>query len=208
MIQRCHKLCNAAQRCTTWSSNVILSPTLHRCTWAPGALTHCVLVTPYGDISLVCSLTMKHTRVVSLNARGETRGAFSWHHSSVSLSMNIEPSVPAFITHANLKCREYIPLCDQICMYFHENVVMSYTEIIILGLRKNTPTVKVRGETGCIPACADVKSRVLCYWYKLVNISDNSRICKVMYDLMLKMYVVGSCKHHWIDLIKTTLDRL
>ena len=41
-----------------------------------------------------------------------------------------------------------------------------------------------------------------------MNISDNSRICKVMYDLMLKMYVDGSYKHHWIDLIKTTLDNL
>ena len=29
-----------------------------------------------------------------------------------------------------------------------------------------------------------------------------------MYDLMLKMYVDGSYKHHWIDFIKTTLDNL
>ena len=41
-----------------------------------------------------------------------------------------------------------------------------------------------------------------------MNISDNSRICKVVYDLMLKMYVDGSYKHHWIDFIKTTLDNL
>ena len=68
--------------------------------------------------------------------------------------------------------------------------------------------MNVRGETGCIPASVDGKSRVLCYWYKLVNISDNSRICKVMYDLMLKMYVDGSYKHQWIDFINTTLDNL
>ena len=85
-------------------------------------------------------------------------------------------------------------LCDQLQLCFLK---------IILGLRQNTPTVKVCGETS-----VDVKSRVLCYWYKLVNISDNSRICKVMYDLMLKMYVDGSYKHHWIDFIKTTLDNL
>ena len=90
-------------------------------------------------------------------------------------------------------------LCDQLQLRFLK---------MILGLRKITATLKVRSETGGIPASVDVKSRVLCYWYKLVNISDNSRICKVMYDLMLKMYVDGFYKHHWIDFIKTTLDNL
>ena len=90
-------------------------------------------------------------------------------------------------------------LCDQLLLRFLQ---------MILGLRKNTPTVKVRGETGCIPASVDAKFRVLCYWYKLVNISDNSRICKVIYDLMLKMYVDGSLRHHWIGFIKTPLDNL
>ena len=28
--------------------------------------------------------------------------------------MNTQPSVPAFITHANLKCKKYIHLCDEI----------------------------------------------------------------------------------------------
>ena len=34
----------------------------------------------------------------------------------VSLSINTQPSVPAFITHANLKCKKYIHLCDEICL--------------------------------------------------------------------------------------------
>ena len=40
----------------------------------------------------------------------------------VSLSMNTQPSVPAFITHANLKCKKYIHLCDEICIWFHLKV--------------------------------------------------------------------------------------
>ena len=36
----------------------------------------------------------------------------------------------------------------------------------------------------------------------------HSRLCKVMYDLMLKMYADGSYKYYWIDFIKTTLDNL
>ena len=42
--------------------------------------------------------------------------------SCVSLSMNTQPSVPAFITHANLKCKKYIHLCDEICVWFHLKV--------------------------------------------------------------------------------------
>ena len=40
----------------------------------------------------------------------------------VSLSMNTQPSVPAFIIHANLKCKKYIHLCDEICICFHFKV--------------------------------------------------------------------------------------
>ena len=32
--------------------------------------------------------------------------------------MNTQPCVPAFITHANLKCKKYIDLCDEICVWF------------------------------------------------------------------------------------------
>ena len=39
----------------------------------------------------------------------------------VSLSMNTQPSVPAFITHANLKCEKYIHLCDEICLVSFES---------------------------------------------------------------------------------------
>ena len=58
--------------------------------------------------------------------------------------------------------------------------------------------MKVRVEAGYIPSGVDAQSRALCYWYKLVDMSDNSRICTVMHDLMHKIYVDGSCKHHWI----------
>ena len=35
--------------------------------------------------------------------------------------MNTQPSVPAFITHANLKCKKYIHLCDEICLVSFES---------------------------------------------------------------------------------------
>ena len=36
-----------------------------------------------------------------------------------SLSISTQPNVPTFITHANLKCKKYIHLCDEICVWFH-----------------------------------------------------------------------------------------
>ena len=41
-----------------------------------------------------------HESGVTKCTTGEAWSAFSWHHSSVSLSMNTQPSNPAFITHA------------------------------------------------------------------------------------------------------------
>ena len=64
-----------------------------------------------------------HESGVTKCTTGEAWSAFSWHHSSVfHLSMNTQPSVPAFITHANLKCKKYIHLCDEICVWFHLEV--------------------------------------------------------------------------------------
>ena len=33
-----------------------------------------------------------------------------------------QPSVPAFITHAHLKFKKYIHLCDEICVWLHLKV--------------------------------------------------------------------------------------
>ena len=43
--------------------------------------------------------------------------------------MNTQPSVPAFITHANLKCKKYIHLCDEICVWFHLKVGNSFCSL-------------------------------------------------------------------------------
>ena len=63
-----------------------------------------------------------HESGVTKCTTGEAWSAFSWHHSSVSLSMNTQPCVPAFITHANLKYKKYIHLCNLKYVWFHLKV--------------------------------------------------------------------------------------
>ena len=72
---------------------------------------------------VVCSLRMKHTRVVSLNARQAKPGVHLVDTTRVCFIVNEHTtSVPVFITHAKLKCEKYIHLCDGICVWFHLKV--------------------------------------------------------------------------------------
>ena len=100
---------------------------------------------------------MKHTRVVSLNARQAKPGVhFIDTTRCVSLSMNTQPSVPAFITHANLKCKKYIHLCDEIYVWFHlkvGNLFCSFYQVDWWNLMKQSVTVGAQllwsGRYGC-----------------------------------------------------------
>ena len=55
----------------------------------------------------LCSFTMKHTRVVSLNARQAKPGVHLVHTTRVCFIVNehTRPRVPASITHANLNAK-------------------------------------------------------------------------------------------------------
>lgn len=79
---------------------------------------------------------------------------------------------------------------------------------LIMGLKKRTPTVMVRGETGCCPISVDINCRVLNYWFKLANCDNNNRIAKIMYDHMLALYNLGDYVYPWLEFVKTTLSKL
>ena len=78
----------------------------------------------------------------------------------VSLSMNTQPSVPAFITHANSKCKKYIQFCDEICVWFHLKVgnwFCSLYQVDWRNLMKQSVTVGAQllwgGRYGCNNGC-------------------------------------------------------
>ena len=70
--------------------------------------------------------------------------------------MNTQPSVPAFITHANSKCKKYIHLCDEICVWCHlkfGNQFCSLYPVDWRNLMKQSVTVGAQllwgGRYGC-----------------------------------------------------------
>ena len=56
------------------------------------------------------------------------------------MSMNTQPSVPAFITHVNLKCKKYIHLCEEICLVSFESWEL-ILQFVSSGLTKLYETI-------------------------------------------------------------------
>ena len=69
--------------------------------------------------------------------------------------MNTQPSVPALITHANLKCKKYIHLCDEICLASFESweFILQFYQVDWWNLMKQSVTVGAQllwsGRYGC-----------------------------------------------------------
>ena len=77
----------------------------------------------------------------------------------------------------------------------------------ILKLKPSTPNCMIFGELGVTPIASQIKSRVLCYWSKILNAKDD-KICKLLYDTALNLHNAGSVKFSWIEYIKSSLDSL
>ena len=79
---------------------------------------------------------------------------------------------------------------------------------IILGLKKCTTSVMVRGETGCYPMYFDITYRILTFWLRLVNTTKHDKISKILYNCMYAMFLSNSYCSPWIVFVKNSLDRL
>ena len=79
---------------------------------------------------------------------------------------------------------------------------------LIMDLKKRTPTIMVRGETGSYPISIDITCRVLNYWFNLVNCENANKLTKVMYNYMLPLFTSGEFIYPWLNFVKTTLDNL
>ena len=97
-----------------------------------------------------------HEGGVTKCTTGEAWSAFSWHHSSVFHCQWTHNLVFRFITHANLKCKKYIHLCDEICVWFHlkvGNQFCSLYQVDWRNLMKQSVTVGAQflwgGRYGC-----------------------------------------------------------
>ena len=79
---------------------------------------------------------------------------------------------------------------------------------IVLRLNKSTPSCMLFGELGRFPVDVHLKTRMLCYWYKLVKQANSSKYTSVMYRFCLKMYEKCNYQFSYIEFIKTLLGEL
>ena len=63
------------------------------------------------------------------------------------------------------------------------------------------------GELGVKPISLQIKSRMLCYWSKLLNAKED-KICKILYNTALKLHSQQIIEFPWIEHVKSTLDGL
>ena len=65
----------------------------------------------------------------------------------------------------------------------------------------------VLGETGTYPIELEVKSRLLCFWYRLQSENDNKMSC-LMYNLIKKQSEHTQFEMPWLTFVKKCLDDL
>ncbi len=75
-----------------------------------------------------------------------------------------------------------------------------------LSLKMRTPTVMVRGETGCYPCSIDIKCRVLNYWHSLGIDDNDNKIVKEMYNCIFNLFSSDSYVYPWLKFVKSSLD--
>lgn len=93
------------------------------------------------------------------------------------------------------------------CIDLIERVQVRFIKLC-LKLQKRTPTVMVRGETGCYPLKVDITSRVLCFWFKMINGRNKYKLSHMLYKCMFGMYMDGYFKCGWLQFVKDKLDSL
>jgi hypothetical protein len=128
------------------------------------------------------------------------------------------------------KCKDYMLPVDLVIDLFDKTVlpVLTYgceiwgfeiNDIIlklqlrfykfVLKLRLSTPSMMVFGEIGKFPVNVSVKTRTLCFWYKLSNqCFHNGKLSSLIYNCLLTLYKNGSYKNKYLNFVETTLNEL
>ncbi len=86
-----------------------------------------------------------------------------------------------------------------------ETVFLKFCKYL-LGLKNSTPNCMVYGEVGCYPVSVHIKVRMIVYWLKLCS-SGEQKICKKLYNVLLRMHRDESYHSDWLTSIITTLEQ-
>lgn len=119
----------------------------------------------------------------------------------IDIQMNLFNNLvkPILMYGAEVWGGQYINVADKLEVKFLK---------LIMGLHKSTPTVMVRGETGCYPVSIEITVRALCYWFKIVQNENQQKITKIIYNTMLSLYYSEIYLHQWLRFISDTLNKL
>jgi hypothetical protein len=79
----------------------------------------------------------------------------------------------------------------------------------VLKLRLSTPSMMVFGEIGKFPVNVSVKTRLLCFWYKLSSpIPNSGKLSSLIYRCLLILYNNGVHKNKYLNYVETALNEL
>ena len=96
--------------------------------------------------------------------------------------------------------------CYQMCD-FANKLQLRFCKLL-LGAGKSTPTSMVLGELGQYPLDVYAKSRMLAFWYKLVDSENEHKWSSIMYRFILQLHVNDVQKSHYIEYIENILNSL
>ena len=89
-------------------------------------------------------------------------------------------------------------------IYLIEKLQIQFYKII-LNLRSSTPTQMVLGEVGKFPTLICIKTRILMYWFNLINPDNRNKLSSIIYQLMFLRHKNNMHENMYITFIKNTL---
>ena len=81
---------------------------------------------------------------------------------------------------------------------------------LTLGVHKTTPSCMIFGDLGCYPIKAEINSRLLTFWYKLMidSINNVNKLSCMMLKLHMNLFDNGDYKLPWLEHVFSTLNNL
>ena len=107
--------------------------------------------------------------------------------------------VPILLYGCEVWCPTMTSLASKLQLRFYK---------IIFKLNKSTPTRMVYGELGQFPLEIQAKSRMLSYWFKLVNGTNSDKFSSTMYNFLYNLFLKGDYQSHYLITIRNTLNDL
>jgi hypothetical protein len=79
---------------------------------------------------------------------------------------------------------------------------------IVFRLKKSTPNIMVFGELGKYPLDVNIKCKMLCYWFKLINPVNKNKLSSIMYRFTHKLYMQDMIASDYLSFIENTLNEI